>query len=130
MGVKNDIEKKDIKRILTQIIWDYNVKPDDLYLVITGKKESAGPFTAEKIFIRMLERLSWYDLLDMVGIEYLKSNLTKELIGKIRFPDLKEKYEFIRKILQREAISFSGWSAEYRKKIEHTLLSNRWYRTG
>ena len=130
MGVKNDIEKKDIKRILTQIIWDYNVKPDDLYLVLTGKKESAGPFTAEKIFIRMLERLSWYDLLDMVGIEYLRSNLTKELIGKIRFHDLKEKYEFIRKILQREAISFSGWSAEYRKKIESTLLSNRWYRTG
>jgi len=124
------IDRTKIEDTLAKIIWDYEAKPYDLYLVLKGKMESAGPFTAEKIFIRMLERLSWYDLLDILGIEYLTSNLTRELIEKIRFNELKDKYEFIRKILQREAVSFSGWGAEYREKIESTLLSNRWYRTG
>ena len=130
MNMQNVVKKKKIENILTKIIWDYDVKPYDLYLVLAGKKKSAGPFTAEKIFIRMLERLSWYDLLDIVGLDFLKRNLTGELIKNIRFHDLREKYEFVRKILQGEAVSFSGWSVEYREKIESTLLSNRWYRTG
>ena len=128
--MQNVAEKKKIENILAKIIWDYDVKPYDLYLVLAGKREAAGPFTTEKIFIRMLERLSWYDLLDIVGLDFLKRNLTGELIKNIRFHDLREKYEFVRKILQGEAVSFSGWSVEYREKIESTLLSNRWYRTG
>jgi len=130
MNMQNVAEKKKIENILAKIIWDYDVKPYDLYLVLAGKREAAGPFTTEKIFIRMLERLSWYDLLDIVGLDFLKRNLTGELIKNIRFHDLREKYEFVRKILQGEAVSFSGWSVEYREKIESTLLSNRWYRTG
>ena len=130
MNMQNVAEKKKIENILAKIIWDYDVKPYDLYLVHAGKREAAGPFTTEKIFIRMLERLSWYDLLDIVGLDFLKRNLTGELIKNIRFHDLREKYEFVRKILQGEAVSFSGWSVEYREKIESTLLSNRWYRTG
>ena len=126
----NRINKNKIENILKKITWDYNVEPYDLYLVLMGEKKTAGPFTLEKIFLRMLERLFWYDLLDIVGIDFIKNNLSKKTIEKIRFRDLKEKYELVRKILHGEALSFSGWSAEYRQKIEPTLLSNRWYRTG
>ncbi|MBL7095101.1 hypothetical protein ISS22_14140 [candidate division KSB1 bacterium] len=101
MNMQNVVDKKKIENILTNIIWDYDVKPYDLYLVLAGKRESAGPFTAEKIFIRILERLSWYDLLDIVGLDFLKRNLTGERIErKIGYVILRtEGYETIDEVV-------------------------------
>lgn len=114
---------------LRLISWDYNVEPQLMYDVLTGKAEKAGPFSRDKILLRMMERLSWYDLLDILGMEGIKSLLTRELIQKLRFEYVREKYEFIRKVLHGEPVSFSGWDPRYREAIRHTLLSNRWYRT-
>lgn len=121
-------DKKIIREIMRNIIWDYNLDPYDLFEVVTGKSGKAGHFNSELILLRMIERLSWYDLINLLGIDYLKKNITSDIIARIRDNNLKEKYEFVRKVLQGEAVSFSGWSPGYRKKIEHTLLSDRWYR--
>lgn len=121
------LNKKDISSIMRLIIWDYDIEPYELYRVVTGERERAGQFDRERVFLRMLERLSWYDLINILGLDFIKRNLTKDIITKIRNNDLKERYEFIRKVLQGEAVSFSGWDPEYREKIRHTLLSNRWY---
>jgi len=118
-----------IKLILKKILWDYEIDPPLLYDVIVGKRERVGTFNKEKIMLRALERLSWYDLLELFGKEELGRNLTDDIIRKLRFKELQEKYEFARKVLQGETVSYTGWSPEYRKKIRHTLLSNRWYST-
>ena len=120
--------KKDIREIMKLIIWDYNIDPYKLYEVVIGKRDRIGQFNAQKVLVRMLERLTWYDLLELLGIDFIKKSLSKEIINKIRFKDLKNKYEFTRKVLQGEPVSFSGWSIEARKRVKHTLLSNRWYR--
>ena len=123
------MNKDAMESVFKSIIWDYNVNPDELIEVITGKKEKAGPFDAERLFVRMLERLSWYELVDLLGIKYIKDNLNESAIKKIRFNLLRERYETIRQILSGATLSFSGWDHEYREKIKHTLLSNRRYRT-
>ena len=123
------LSESDIRSIMKLIVWDYAVDPYVLYEVVTGKRDKAGHFDAERILIRMLERLSWYDLINILGMEFLQQALTPQVIKKIRFRDLQEKYDFVRKVLQGEAVSFSGWSPLYRERIKHTLLSNRWYRT-
>ncbi len=123
------MNKDDMDSVFKSIIWDYNVNPDEIIEVITGKKEKVGPFDAEKLFVRMLERLSWYELIDLLGIKYIKDNLNESAIKKIRFNLLRERYETIRQILSGATLSFSGWDLEYREKIKHTLLSNRRYRT-
>jgi hypothetical protein len=123
------MEKTEIQKILQPIVWDYHIVPCELYEVAIGQKERVGWFTQERALIRILERLSWYDLVNLFGIDKLTKLLTKEIISQIRFNALQEKYEFARKVLQGEPVSFSGWSPEYREKIRHTLLSNRWYRT-
>ena len=123
------MNKAAIQTALRGIIWDYDVDPDELFEVITGKREKSGPFDAERIFVRMLERLSWYELIELLGLEFIKNHLSKDVIRKIRFKALRGRYETIRKILSGDPLSFSGWDHEYREKIKHTLLSNRWYRT-
>ncbi|MFZ1976582.1 MAG: hypothetical protein WAV76_01390, partial [Bacteroidota bacterium] len=65
----------------------------------------------------------------ILGIEKVKLLLKKETIANIRQKELRERYEFIRKILFGEAVSFTGWGDEYYQKIKHTLFSNRWYRS-
>ena len=122
------MNKAAIQTALRGIIWDYDVDPDELFEVITGKREKSGPFDAERIFVRMLERLSWYELIELLGLEFIKNHLSKDVIRKIRFKALRGRYETIRKILSGDPLSFSGWDHEYREKIKYTLLSNRWYR--
>jgi hypothetical protein len=123
------LNKGKIRSIMKLIVWDYDVDPYVLYEVVTGKRDKVGHFDAERILIRMLERLSWYDLINILGMEFLRSALTPQVIKKIRLMDVQEKYDFVRKVLQGEAVSFSGWSPLYRERIKHTLLSDRWYRT-
>jgi hypothetical protein len=122
------MNKAAIQTALRGIIWDYDVDPDELFEVITGKREKSGPFDAERIFVRMLERLSWYELIELLGLEFIKNHLSKDVIRKIRFKALRGRYETIRKVLSGDTLSFSGWDHEYREKIKHTLLSNRWHR--
>ena len=122
------LEKKAITAALTGIIWDYNVDLDELYEVLTRQRSKAGPFTLERLLVRMLERLSWYELLDALGLEYLRQNLTGEIIAKIRFKTLRGRYERISRFLSGHPVSLSGWDPEYREEVKHTLLSHRWHR--
>jgi hypothetical protein len=100
------------------------MRPPCLRLIIEMRPPCLRPCLS-----RMFERLSWYDLVKLFGIDELKRQLTEEAISRIRIETLREKYEFARDILHGNTVSFSGWSPEYREKIKHTLLSNRWYRT-
>ena len=43
--------------------WDYQVNPEDLLAVVEGKLPKAGPFDAERLLVRSLERLTWYAVL-------------------------------------------------------------------
>ena len=127
--LKISADKSKALPALKTIIWDYDVSPGELYEVITGQRPKAGPFTFDRLFVRMLERLSWYELIDLLGMEYIKEHLTPDIIGKIRFKTLRGRYETVRKLLSGHPVSFSGWHPQYREEIKHTLLSNRWYRT-
>ncbi|MFQ6609501.1 MAG: hypothetical protein ACE5D7_01745 [Fidelibacterota bacterium] len=119
----NSEELKLIKRIN----WDYNINPEDIYRVIKGEKTQAGHWDFNHIFIRCLERLSWYELLEIVGLKTIKQYLTKSIIEKIRFPEMRSKYERLRKILHNETVSYAKWGPEYREQIRNTLFSKRWY---
>ena len=111
---------------LKKIFWDYSFSGHELYSILE-KKNDTEYITQEKIFIRMLERLGWHAVLDILGIEKVKLLLKKETIANIRQKELRERYELIQKILFEETVFFTGWGDEYYQKIKHTLFSNRWY---
>lgn len=120
----NDVIEQKIRNVF----WDYNINPHELYLIATDKKPGKGFFNKEYLLKRLLERLSWYEIIEIFGIDYIKVNLTPKIIFGIRNPILKRRYEFIRKVLQGEALSFTGWSDENRKRLKSSVLSHRWNR--
>ncbi len=122
-------EPREATEILKTVVWDYQVDLEKLLEVVSGEREKEGPFDLDKLVNRMLERLPWYDLLAILGKERITDLLTAERIKQLRFPEQRRRYEHIRKILQGEPVSFSGWDPRHREAYRRSLLSNRWYRT-
>ena len=123
------IMNTSVEKILKPILWDYDINILDFYHVAVGIKERVGSFNQQRAFIRILERLGWYDILELFGIQFVKEHLTPEIISQLRFSDLGKKYDLIRRVLHGEPVSLSGWSAETRQRARNTVLSNRWYST-
>lgn len=121
--------KKETNQILKRIKWDYSISDDDITAVIRGEQEYAGHWNYNKLLIRMLETLSWYELLEIVGQEQLKEKLVPEILLKLRNSDMQAKYERIGKILRKEPVSFTRWNPEYCQKLRDSFFSNRWYST-
>jgi hypothetical protein len=77
----------------------------------------------------MLEKLSWYDLLDFFTPTELAGKLTPEILNRIYVKETRGKYVRLGKILRGETVPFTKWGPEYRQKCKNTLFSNRWYST-
>ncbi len=116
-------------KLLKTIFWDYNSDALSLSKIISKDLDSIDNYELRIILIRLFERLTWYELLHILGIELIKKYLTKEIIKNLRNEYLRERYERIRRLLHQEPLPFTGWDTEYRERIKTTLLSNRWYCT-
>lgn len=121
-------DRDRIRDIMRHVVWDYDVDPYELYEVVVGTRGKVGHFDAERVLLRMLERLSWYDVLDLLGADGLRTRLVPRLIARIRHDDVRERYEYVRRVLQGEALPLSGWDPAHREKVRNSLLSHRWYR--
>jgi len=115
------------QQCLQRISWDYNISADEIFAVICGEKVHAGHWGFDDLLVRMIEKLSWYDLLDFFPPEVLGQKLRPEIIQRVHNQERRAKYERLGKILRGEAVPFTKWGAEYRKQCQNTLFSNRWY---
>ncbi|MBN1479886.1 hypothetical protein JXA70_06425 [candidate division KSB1 bacterium] len=118
-----------IEKILKPVLWDYDIDALDFYHVAVGEKEHIGSFDQQRALVRIFERLDWYDILDVFGIEFVEKHLTVKITSRLRFADLRKRYDTIRRILHGEPVSFAGWSVETAERAKNAVLSNRWYST-
>jgi len=94
------IEKKDIKKLLEQILWDYNITAEEIHAVLKGEADRAGHYTREAVLKKLIETYPWFTIIQLFTPEELKDLLTRDVIKNLRAPSLREKYEFVRKRLQ------------------------------
>ena len=124
----NDAEQHVIS-LLKPIIWDYRLDPLDFYRIALGQQAGQGWFTQEWALRRLLERLNWYDLIDLFGLDFLKVHLTPQLVAKLRIKELRHRYEIARCLLNQQPLPLSGWDSQTRQRCQDAVLSNRWYRS-
>lgn len=99
--MERKMEQNEKRKLLRQLVWDYNISADDIEAVLKGIKDTAGPFTREKLLIRMLESYPWFTIIQLISIEDIHRLLTRDMISRLRSQSLKEKYEFVRNRLKQ-----------------------------
>jgi len=110
---------------LKRIIWDYNVDTDDLLAFLTGEKESLHHFSREMLYVRILERLSWYEILESLPIQVIKRMLREDIISKLRSDSMRRKYDYAARVLHNQPLPPSRWDPENRNPSEYPILSDR-----
>jgi hypothetical protein len=114
-------------KLMGSLNWDYLVTPEDMLAVIEGRLESAGAFNREKLFVRSMERLTWYDFIGLWGLDAVKELYTPEIANRIWPKERKQHYDFAIAVLRREPLPPTRWGSEYYKQMWRPVFSNRWY---
>ena len=81
-------------------MWDYNISAADIEAVLRGERNSAGHYDRQAIFVKLLESFSWFTVVQLFSPEDLRQLLSDDVIKKLRFKSLRNKYEFVQKRLQ------------------------------
>ena len=119
-------EKLDLMKSLN---WDYLDKHEDMLAVIEGRLESSGAFNQEKLFVRSMERLCWYYLIDLWGTEKIKYLYTQEIAKRIWPKERRWLYDYAIRVLRKEPLPSTRWGDENYKQMWRPVFSNRWYST-
>ncbi len=110
-----------------QLMWDYNISPDEVDKLVNGETEFAGHYDINSLFLKMLNSLSWYQIIEIIHIEKIKILLTDRIIKKIRIQSIQNNYARLKKLLRNEALSSARWYSTINEKTAYPILSNRWY---
>ena len=95
------METTEKNKLIKQILWDYNIRPEDVEEVLSGKKKLAGHYTREMIFQKIIETYPWFTIIQIISPNEIQLLLTDQLIRKLRSPSLRKKYEFVQKRLHQ-----------------------------
>lgn len=106
-GEQTPKDQQEIKKLLSNLVWDYNISVEDLQDLIAGRKEKAGHYTRERFFLKLLESYSWFTILKIIPPEQILDLLIQSNLNKLKRKSLAKKYEYIQKRLQ-QALSASN----------------------
>ncbi len=115
------------EKIYRQLMWDYNISPEEIDKLMKGEAEFAGHYDIDNLFRKMLENLVWYDILKILTLDQIKELLTDKVIQKLRFKSIQKKYARLQKVLRGQALSSSGWDSSADEQISYPILSDRRY---
>ncbi len=93
--------EKNKERIYQQLMWDYNISPEEVDKLIKGEAKFAGHYDINNLFRKMLESFPWFVILQIFEINTIQKLLTDNTINKLRMPDLRKKYKYVKNRLQQ-----------------------------
>ena len=95
------METEERKKLLKQILWDYNIPEEDIEAVLKDEKKTASHYNREMLFLKIIETYPWFTVIQLFNTNEIKNLLTSRVINKLRSPSLRQKYEFVQKRLQQ-----------------------------
>jgi hypothetical protein len=91
---------KNKEKIYRQLMWDYNISPEEVDKLVKGEAKLAGHYDINNLFRKMLESFPWFIILQIFEIDVIQILLTDKTINKLRMPDLRNKYKYVKNRLQ------------------------------
>ncbi len=95
------MEPSERRRLIKQVLWDYSIPVEDIEALLDGERDFAGHYTREIIFRKIIESYPWFTVIQLFNPQEIKELLTHQVIGKLRSPSLRKKYEFVRNRLHQ-----------------------------
>jgi hypothetical protein len=89
-----------ISKKFNQLVWEYNLKPEEFKKILAGKKEE-GWFNREWAVARVLENMNYYEAKKIINFDFLRENW-KDIKKRLFKKNIKEGYEYV---LQKKALS-------------------------
>jgi len=68
---------------LRPILRDCHIESAEFYRIALGKISGTGLLNQQRALLRILERISWYDISYLFDITFLKQQTATWLIGKL-----------------------------------------------
>jgi len=121
------LTREEKLNLMRSINWDYNTEPEDMLDVIDGSKNSAGAFDRSGLFVRSLERLNWYHILELFGVDLIIQLWTPELARRLRFKEMRNDYDYAISILRGKPLPAPEWGARNYKPVRNPFLPHRWH---
>ncbi|MDR0909378.1 MAG: hypothetical protein LBM77_06380 [Spirochaetaceae bacterium] len=123
-----ELQHEQKLNLMRSLNWGYsNTSFEDMLATIEGTKPDEDPvwgFNRKNLFIKSLERLPWHYVVALWGVETMKQMYTEEVAGRIWPHSRREYFDRAFKLLRGETLPATGWGAEYRSKMQHTILSH------
>lgn len=108
-------------------MWDYNISPEEVDKLVKGEAKFAGHYDINSLFIKMLNNLSWYEIIEIIDIDRIIFLLTDEAINRIRIKSIQNNYARLQRLLRNETVSSAKWGSSANEQPAYPILSNRWY---
>lgn len=88
--------------------WDYNFSADELLALSRGERVRVGPLDRQKLFLRMVSYLPWYDFIEIVSREEMLEVMDEDFLGNVKDPVLRNGLSYVIRLLRQEAIPTAG----------------------
>lgn len=87
---------------LKEMYWDYDypASAEDIYKFILAEKE-LDYLNRDQVIARMLVYVRWYDLIDIFGLDNLKTIINDNVFQYIANDEMREDYQYVKKVLDR-----------------------------
>ncbi len=90
----------DKEKIYRQLMWDYNITPEEVDKLIKGETKFAGHYDINNFFRKMLETFPWFTIIKIFELHKISELLTDQTVNQLRTPSLKKNYFYVKKRLQ------------------------------
>jgi len=82
------------------LFWDYDVTEEILDEILRGKLQEFKGITQSKIYSRLVESYSWYQILKIIDSTQIVEILSDDIISKIWNKPLQKRYQYAQGLLQ------------------------------
>ena len=96
----NKIERlKEEVKYLTDVYWDTDVNPDQLYRLFRGDIERIGHIDRINLYRRLFMTYDWYTLLSLIPPDRLREALSAPVLDRLYPASLKDRYLYAKSVL-------------------------------
>ncbi|MBU1297841.1 MAG: hypothetical protein KJ963_06585 [Bacteroidetes bacterium] len=90
---------------ISSVFWDYDFSEEELIDLLYGKITRLGFLDREKLIIRMITYLNWYDFIKLVPVNLLTQILNEKLLENISDEKIVKGLKVVKRLLQQESVS-------------------------